>query len=92
MSAKVETMQEITSPPDFVLHGASYFKLTPEEWDFLRTTVSKDDEEIKKRAFEVQAECGYFPEVTTMCADFHCFLIGRSTWIFLLSLPPGHIY
>ena len=63
--------------PDWTHLYPSYFNPTPEEWAFLRRTIAGNDEEIKKRVFDVQAEYGqyHFTETRTHLFD-HAFAQG----------------
>lgn len=47
--------QEVITPLHFKL-DPSFFNPSHEDWEFMRRTISKNDEEIRKRVFEVQAE------------------------------------
>ena len=47
MADTEEPPKYLITPPHFNL-DPSYFDPTPEDWAFLRSTVSSDDEEIKK--------------------------------------------
>ena len=44
-------------PPPALPLDASLFRPNLREWDFLRSTISTDDAEIKRRVVQIQREC-----------------------------------
>ena len=59
MSTTITVTKELKAPPanaTFALDPA-LFQPSTEEWEFLRATISSDDQEIKGRVLAIQKEC-----------------------------------
>ena len=48
--------RDVPSPPKQKILDESYFNPSEEEWAFLKTTICRDEKEIRRRVLEAQKE------------------------------------